>query len=227
MTRSAVYVDGFNLYHAINDLNEPYLKWLNLWRLSELMSKGHATVVTEVVFCTAFFPGDTGKRSRHTAYIDALANVGVETRLGHTTKEPMECEADKKGCGKRWDAPREKETDINVSLAAYRGAVTDRYDVCFIVSADTDQAATFRALKRDFPNKKLITVVPPGRPPSTHLTSLANSTLKLTKDHIDLCAFPALVAKQGARTIPRPPEYAPPVGWFHPDDRPQKKVNSN
>jgi hypothetical protein len=31
----AVYVDGFNLYHGIKNLNKPYLKWLNLRSLAE------------------------------------------------------------------------------------------------------------------------------------------------------------------------------------------------
>lgn len=222
MARGALYVDGFNLYHAINDLEAPHLKWLDLSRLAGLIARGHAKTIEEVVFCTAFFPGDTGKRSRHQAYIDALANVGVRTQLGHTTKEPMFCDKEKHGCGHKWDAPREKGTDINVALAAYIGAVNGIYDVCFVVSADTDQAATFRAIRRDFPSKRIVTVVPPGRPSSAHLTNLANATLKLTADHIDQCLLPALVAAPGKRAVRCPPEYLPPTGWVHPDQRPRK-----
>lgn len=40
--RGAIYVDGFNLYHAISDLGMPHLKWLDLWRLGSLIARGHA-----------------------------------------------------------------------------------------------------------------------------------------------------------------------------------------
>lgn len=33
--RSAVYIDAFNLYYAIQALRKDHLKWLNLWALSE------------------------------------------------------------------------------------------------------------------------------------------------------------------------------------------------
>lgn len=38
MTKERVicYIDGFNLYHAIRDLKQPYLKWVNLWTLASV-----------------------------------------------------------------------------------------------------------------------------------------------------------------------------------------------
>lgn len=214
--RGAFYVDGFNLYHAINDLGQPHLKWVNLWRLCELIARGHAKTVERVVFCTAYFPGDHGKRVRHERYVAAQALVGVESRFGHTTKEPMRCD----GCARSWDAPREKETDINVALSVYDDAYQNVFDVAFLVTADTDQAATLRALRARFPGKRLVTVAPPGRQPSKHLRDLSHLTIRLTPDHLDQCAFPHLVTKEGARSVLRPMEYAPPAGWVHPDDRP-------
>lgn len=216
--RGAVYIDGFNLYHALDDLGQQHLKWLNLWRLSELIARGHATTIQEVVYCSAYFPGDHGKKVRHTAYKEALENVGVQCKMGHTTKEPMEC---KRGCGHKWDQPREKETDINLALSAYNGAIDDIYDVAFMVTADTDQAATLKEIKRRFPEKTLIAVYPPGRAISKHLRDLTQKQIRLRENHIDECVFPGMVMAQGKRTIVRPHEYAPPEGWVHPDDRPK------
>lgn len=218
--RAAIYVDGFNLYHAISDMNQPYLKWLNLWRLGEMLAKGHAKSLERAVFCSAYFRSDFGKNVRHRAYVAALENVGVVSKLGHITGEPMECK--RQACGHKWEAPREKETDINIALSMFDDAYQDLFDVAFLVSADTDQAATLRMMKMRFPQKRLISVVPPGRYPSKHLTDLSDAKINLTVNHIDLCALPALVTAEGRRTIPRPPEYAPPPGWVHPDDRPKK-----
>ena len=216
--RGAVYVDGFNLYHAINDLGKPHLKWLDLRRLGELIARGHAKTIEKAVFCTAYFPGDFGKKVRHEAYVNALENRDVVVRKGHTSNEPNEC----KSCGRKWEAPREKATDINLALAAYEDALDNVYDAAFIVTADTDQVATFEAIRRRWPEKQLFAVTPPGRFPSSHLKRFANGgSIKLTEDHIDLCALPHLVEKAGQRTIIRPREYDPPAGWVHPDNRPK------
>lgn len=216
--RGAIYYDGFNMYHAVDDLGQPHLKWCNLWKLGELVAKGHARSIEKAVFCTAYFPGDHGKRVRHEAYVRALALVGVETRFGHTTTEPIGC----LGCGRRWDQPREKETDINLSLALIEDAFDDLYDVAFLVTADTDQASTIKVFRRRFPEKRIINVVPPGREPSKHLASLCHGKIKLRDRHFDDCALPALVIKEGERSVNRPFEYDPPEGWVHPDNRPQR-----
>jgi uncharacterized LabA/DUF88 family protein len=132
----------------------------------------------------------------------------------------MECAL--KSCRHKWDSHREKETDINLALSLYADAARDIFDVAFLVTADTDQAATLKFLKQSCPQKRVIVVVPPGRTPSKHLRDLSSATINLTVDHLDQCALPALVEKAGARTVIRPFEYAPPTGWVQPDDRPKK-----
>ncbi len=44
MRRVYVYVDGFNLYHAIDDLGDDSLKWLDLWSLSESLIAQNETL---------------------------------------------------------------------------------------------------------------------------------------------------------------------------------------
>ena len=215
--RGGVYVDGFNLYHALDDLRKPYLKWLNLRKLSERFARGHAHSVDHLVFCTAFFPGDFGKRKRHENYNAAQEAFGVTIRLGHTTKEPMAC-AD---CARRWDQPREKETDINIALSAYADVCQNLVDVIFLVTADTDQAATLRFIGEHHPHVKRVVITPPGREKSKHLRDLSEANWQLTEADIDACILPAMFHNPAGKLIVRPPEYAPPPGWVHPDDRPK------
>lgn len=220
--RGALYVDGYNLYHAIDDLDQPYLKWLNLRKLGELLARGHSKTIERVVYCTAFFPGDHGKKTRHQNYIDALSYYQVETVIGHTTKEPMKCRLN--SCGHQWDVHREKETDINLALSLYQDAVLDAYDIAFLVTADTDQVSTLKFMRKYYPHKKVFVIVPPMRDPSKHLRDLSAGTIKMTIDHLDQCVLPALVAQFGSRSVVRPHEYTPPEGWVHPDDRPKKSI---
>lgn len=216
--RGGVYVDGFNMYHALDDLKKPYFKWLNLRRLSENFAKGHAHQIDRLVFCTAFFPGDFEKRKRHEAYNAAQQAFGVNVVLGHTTHEPMSC----RDCGRSWLQPREKETDINIALSAYHDVCRGHVDVVFLVTADTDQASTLRFLKQHHPHIKRIVVVPPGRDHKLHhLRDAADAIIKLREDHIDAAILPAIVTPTQGQSIPRPSAYAPPLGWVHPDDRPR------
>lgn len=219
--RGAIYIDGFNLYHAVDDLKIPHLKWCNFWRLGELMAKGHANPIVKVVFCTAYFKGNHGKRVRHERLVDAQTICNVTTKLGHTTVEPMACKAP--GCGYAWDQPREKATDINLALSLIADAHDDLFDVAFLVTADTDQAATVECFKSRFPQKRIINVIPPGREPSKHLADLCHGRVKLTANHLDACVMPALLQRDGFKSVHRPHEYDPPEGWVHPDDRPKQK----
>jgi len=43
--RTIVYIDGFNFYHAVDDLGEPHLKWVDLWALSEKLLRADQQLV--------------------------------------------------------------------------------------------------------------------------------------------------------------------------------------
>jgi len=133
----------------------------------------------------------------------------VEPVFGHETNEPNSC----KKCGHSWETKREKATDINLALAVFQDAVDDAFDVAFIVSADTDQAATFAHVKKRWPAKKLFTVVPPKREPSKHLYTLADGKKKLQEKDIHAAIFGKCVT-DGTTIVTRPSEYDPP--WQQP-----------
>lgn len=216
--RGAIYIDGFNLYHAIDDLNLNYLKWNNLWKLGEAVMKGHAKPLVKAVWCSAFRRGDEGAKSRHKALHDALKIEGVTVLMGHETQEPMKCPS----CKSWWDVPREKATDINLALAAFQDGIDDIYDAAFFVTADTDQAATFSFLRKRLPHKKLFIVTPPKRDLSKHLFALADGKVTITERMLDDCVMREKVG-EGAATVFRPREYDPPAGWMHPEDRPRRR----
>lgn len=215
-SRAAFYVDGFNFYHALNDLGQPHLKWLNHWRLAEILIPTKSETLVKVAYCTAYYP-DFSKKVRHERVVRALQNAGVEIIEGHYVKEPAECKA----CGDQWRRPIEKETDINVALTLFDDAYQDVFDHAYLVTADSDQAAMVRLFRQRFPNKLLTTVAPPGRSHSKHILAYATGKRSLDEQLIERAVFPRIVMKEGAASILRPAEYDPPPGWVHPDDRPK------
>lgn len=201
--RANVYIDGFNLYHAIDDIGQPYLKWLDLWKLSDGLVKGHGRI-QEVVYCTAYRDRNVGKKARHRFYIEALELVGVEPLFGHEANETLEC----KGCGNSWTVKREKATHINLALRIYQDAQAKKFDVAFVISADSDQAATFAFVKKAWPALKLFHVVPPGRPLSKHIHAWADGKKTLQEKDIHASIFPLHVT-DGTKIVTRPKEYDP------------------
>lgn len=216
--RAALYIDGFNLYHSVNDLKESFLKWCNFWRLGEIIIPQKSEILVKAVFCTAYYPHDHGKRIRHERLVKALDIVGVETILGHFSSEPVSC----RDCGHTWDKPTEKASDIHLALTIYEDAANDVFDTAYMVTADTDQAATARFVSTRFPEKRLISVSPPGRTHAQHLLSFTHGKVALSKEHIERALFRGFVTGGGKPAVIRPTEYDPPQEYVHWDDRPRK-----
>jgi hypothetical protein len=90
MPNVTCYVDGFNLYHALDALDEPRFKWLNLKALAETFLRPG-----EALQCVAYFSAlmvwDREKMMRHRAYIAALKSVGVEPVLSKFQKTRKHC----------------------------------------------------------------------------------------------------------------------------------------
>jgi hypothetical protein len=202
--RAAMYVDGFNLYHALDELDRDYLKWLDLKQLAKVIAP-RSEVVRRVVWCTAFRPGGRAKLARHQAYYDALKARGVTCMTGHFVTYADGCNA----CGHTWPVSTEKQSDVNLALSVLDDAHEDRFDVCYLVTTDGDHAATARFLKERFPQKKLVIVAPPGRRQNKALLEWADAQVTLEFDQLMCALLPAAInGPDGA--ILRPSSYEPP-----------------
>jgi uncharacterized LabA/DUF88 family protein len=217
--RAAFYIDGFNMYHAVENLGKPHLKWTSYWQLAQSIIPQKTEEVVSVTYCTAFYPGDEEKRWRHERMIGAQKCSGVNVVLGHFIKEPRDC----RGCKAVWQHPTEKEGDINVAIHLLRDAFMNRFDHAYLVTADSDQAATVRMFRSEFPDKKITAVVPPQKKRSEHIHRYANGgSLMLNESHLEKSVMQPVVFKEGVGSFRRPKQYAPPDGWVHPNSRPKK-----
>ena len=221
--RAAFYVDGFNLYHPINQMGDAnHLKWISLWRLGELICNRGGQKLERVVFCTAVvkIERDAAKHDRHVRFKAAQEALGVLSVPGHYVPEPIEQDGVPTGAVK-WT---EKQTDLNVSLSLLFDGLDNKYDDAFLLSADTDQVATARVFaERIRPlGKRLVGIAPPGRSIPSGYSQYGVKGFSLTKWDLEQCVMSETI--QGPdKLIVRPAEYAPPADWKHPDERPKHK----
>lgn len=124
--RAALYVDGFNLYHAIDDLKDDRLKWLSLHDLGQTIILRRTETLVQVVYFSAYAHFRTAKDpsivARHRQYVAALQATGVEVVLGNFKRKPRQCLR----CNAKWDSHEEKETDVNIAVPVARLRIARR-----------------------------------------------------------------------------------------------------
>lgn len=136
-----LYIDGFNLYHAIENIGIPYLKWLNFWRVGEnLLRQDEA--LEEVHFFTAVWPYEKSKQLRHRNFIAAQLANGVNVHEGKFSKPRRWCERHQRSCPFR----EEKQTDVGIAVKMLMDAHTAQLSRMIIVTADSDQIPTAKAI---------------------------------------------------------------------------------
>ena len=159
--RVTAYIDGFNLYHAIQGLTTSkrsfsHLKWLNLWELARSFAPEPVFSLTDVYYFSAYATWRPNAYKQHRKYVRALTAIGVTPILGNFKRKDRECFR----CGNKWRAPEEKETDVNIALHLLRGAYRDRYARALLISADSDLAPTIRMVREETPQKDIRVVLP-------------------------------------------------------------------
>jgi uncharacterized LabA/DUF88 family protein len=137
--RVACYVDGFNLYHSIADLQKPHLKWLDLRALAESLFRKDETLV-KVAYFSAYATWMPARYARHRQYVIALKSLGVECHMARFSEQHAEC----KVCGAKYKRHEEKETDVHFSLTLLEDAVDNIFDRAIIISADSDHVPAVR-----------------------------------------------------------------------------------
>lgn len=207
MTRVAVYIDGFNLYHAIDDLRRPHLKWLDLNALAlSLCRNGESLVKTAYFSAYATWLPDAFHRQRH--YVAALKATSVECHMARFSEKIGHC----RSCGSSWKAHEEKETDVHFSLTFLEDAMDDRFDRAIIISADSDHVPAVRRVRARFPAKQVFVATPPNRHShARELLKVCHSGTPITPGRLAKCLFAEHVRDpQGALVATRPKSYDPP-----------------
>ncbi|MEI8094505.1 MAG: NYN domain-containing protein [Spirochaetales bacterium] len=201
MKRVAAFVDGFNLYHALENLDSPKVKWLDLQGLVRSVLKSDEKLVSTLYF-TAYATWDDEKAARHKKYIRALELTGVQVILGKFKRRNRTC----RECGARAVDHEEKRTDVNIATHLLRGAFLNEFDLAIVVSGDTDLIPAIDAVKELFPAKRVGILFPMNR----HTTEMEQSA-----DFSESVKLPALLANRLPDQIrlPSGKYLTPPTEW--------------
>jgi uncharacterized LabA/DUF88 family protein len=197
--RVSVYIDGFNLYHALDELRENHLKWLDLWALSETLVRPGERV-REVKYFSAYAKWREASYRRHQRYVAALQSRGIIFVEGHFKLKSARC----KSCGTTYRTHEEKETDVNIGVHLMADALKGRFDRALVVSADTDLNQAVALVRSEAPGKRVDMIAPPGRRGRN-----SSSLFEISVGRLRRSLLPAHIPV-GRRTIVRPKEYDPP-----------------
>ncbi|MGI8335589.1 NYN domain-containing protein [Actinomadura scrupuli] len=158
-TRVAVYVDGFNLYHGIHGRWGRKYLWLDLEALGHRLIRPPQSLVAARYF-SAPVRNDPESAARQKLYLRALrTRPTVDVTLGRFQQKHPYC----RSCGATWTSYEEKETDVSIAVALVEDSVNDLFDTAVLISADSDLCPGIRAMRRLTPQRRIITVFPPGR----------------------------------------------------------------
>jgi uncharacterized LabA/DUF88 family protein len=210
LQRVACYIDGFNLYHAIDALGQPHLKWVNLRRLAEFFVDRKLHDLIGIYYFSAYATWLPGPYKRHREYVKALRAVGVETVMSEFYEKPRSCHK----CGTSWTAHEEKQSDVKAAVWLVDHAYQDQYDRALLMTGDSDLTPAVRTVLNRFPKKRIRVICPPGRHHSKKLiAAVTNKNLaSIQTTHLARSLFPEYVTNErGEVRAVRPESYRPPV----------------
>ncbi|HMA75444.1 MAG TPA: NYN domain-containing protein [Xanthobacteraceae bacterium] len=213
MIRVGCYVDGFNLYHAVDDLHKPYLKWLDLRALAQSLCRKDEQLA-KVAYFSAYATWLPASYARHRPYVAALRHTGVECHMARFSEQSAKCHK----CGATWKRHEEKETDVHFSLTFLEDAIDGVFDRAIIISADSDHVPAARRVRNRLPAKEVFVATPPGRHSmARELLKVCNSGTNITSGRIARCLLPQILTDaKGNQIALRPSSYDPPPGWTPP-----------
>lgn len=216
MTKSIVYVDGFNLYYGC--LKGSKEKWLDLAQLLALLLPREQIV--RIRYFTAKVTdrnGDTGPRVRQQAYLRALATLpNLDIHYGQFTvheksERVVPPEPIVNGRALKFVKvykTEEKGSDVNMATSMIVDAHKNACDKAILITNDSDLVPPVRAVRNEF-GRPVIVLAPtanPGRRVAASLKQVASSVHDIRRGPLSGAQFaPTLTDKHGA--ITKPPEW--------------------
>jgi uncharacterized LabA/DUF88 family protein len=198
VSRYCFYIDGFNVYYALQELPAYHkYKWLNYRQLAEIVIRAKDKIAG-IFYFTAFVKWRPLSVRRHEEYIKILRWAGVETIQGRFMAKDIKCHR----CQRYFTTHEEKRTDVNIACKILTDAVDNVFDKAVIISADSDLLPVIKAVERIAPEKEIGVMFPIGRT-NYELRQNASFRIKMSQKLLQESQFPEQV-RIGSGVIARP-----------------------
>jgi len=225
--RAIFYIDGFNFYY-LRTKKQSHFKWLNLKALADLLVPADTNVVS-VNYYTASVSGkiDPDAPRRQQALFSALATVqGIHIFKGRFLYSEkwagLAMPPQARPLTYVWGNPppevvrvkksEEKGSDVNLGVHLVRDAFTDRFDVAYVLTNDTDLVEPIRIVTQEV--GKPVIMVAPCRPfqergrtipvPAPSLEKVATGVIYIDDQDLRQAQFPPNISRLGKKPISRP-----------------------
>jgi len=203
LQRVIVYIDGFNLYYGLKERGWKRYYWLDLRELSRAMCKQYMELSVTKYFTSIISRTDPGKENRQKVYLEALQTLPYfRIYYGHFLPKTIQC----RSCGDCWQTYEEKMTDVCIGTELLTDAFQDRFDIAIVVSGDSDLSPPIEAVRKHFPDKRIIVGFPPSRT-SMKLRKTANGFFNIGEKKLKRSMLPDKVIKADGHTLHRPEEW--------------------
>jgi uncharacterized LabA/DUF88 family protein len=199
-----VYIDGFNVFHALKRFHDDKVKWLDLAALVNRLILPKTEQVREIYYFSAYADWLPPQKVRHQEYVKALQSRGIRPILGQFKEKDRWCNS----CGHRWKGHEEKETDVSIGIALLNDAYKEKYQRALLLTRDSDLVPAVKMVRQEFPQKEIIVVAPPMMGHSNDLIRVCNAKRKITPKQVWACLLPKQVLNpDGSVAVVRPAKF--------------------
>jgi hypothetical protein len=123
--------------------------------------------------------------------------------FGHYQSDPWRCNT----CGAVEQVPSEKKTDVNIAVEVMTDAFRDEFDTSLLITADSDLVPPILAVKRLFPQKRIVVAFPPNGY-SVELAQLAHASFTIGRAKFAGAQLPELFTKPDGTILSRPEKWS-------------------
>ncbi|NYT67944.1 NYN domain-containing protein [Pusillimonas noertemannii] len=211
MRRTAVYVDGFNLYYST--LKGTKYKWLDLKELCQRVLRPENDIV-----CIKYFtadvspkPSDPDMHIRQQIFFRALRAQIRELEIikGQFSSHVVTKKLHPPINGQRHATvleTKEKGSDVNLAVHLINDAWLDRFDCAIVISGDSDLAESMRLVKTHHP-KKIIGLLTSKRGTSKEMVKCADFTRYISTSALANSQMPDIVIPNLGNPIRKPADW--------------------
>ena len=206
MQRVSVYVDGFNLYYGLKSKGWRRYYWLDLRRLAESILQSGQQLMTVRYFTARVMrlTDDPEQSERQQTYLEVLETLtDLYIHYGYFLPKRVFCQQ----CGAIRETYEEKMTDVNIAVELMGDAQDDAFDTAIVISGDSDLAGPVEAIRRRYPEKRVIAAFPPNRV-SLRLSQAVTASFVIGRRRISTSLLPDRVVKSDGYVLAKPPQWS-------------------